>query len=117
MTNKQIYQYYGEVENYTEPEAFASDVALSLLNPEDPNQNVDIEEVEQLERLWRVARLPFREFLNLLGLSQTNCSIRFCIPRRTVQEWAGERRKAPPYVRLMMAECTGYLRSRKNALK
>ena len=112
MTDKQIYTYFGETANYTDPDAFASDVAMSLLNPEDPDQEADIELVEQLRILWHVARDPYKDFFRLLGLSQTQVSIRYCIPLRTVQRWAAEDNTPPVYVRLMMAEAAGILKIR-----
>lgn len=107
MTDKQIYAYYGEATNYTTPDAYASDVALSLLDPEDPSQEVDMAFAGQLVTLWHVANDSFKDFLRLIGLTQTKCATRFCIPLRTVQGWAGETRQAPLYLRLMMAEATG----------
>lgn len=112
MTDKQIYQLYGEAANYTDPDAFASDAALSLLDPENHDQEVDMVMFEQLRTLWHVANAPFKELLELIGLTQTECSMRFCIPLRTVQDWAGERRTPPDYVRLMMAEAIGCVKLR-----
>lgn len=107
MTDKQIYSLYGEATNYADPDAFASDAALSHLDPDDPGQMVDMNLFEQLCTLWHIANDPFRDLLKIMGLNQTQCSTRFCIPLRTVQDWTGERRTPPPYVRLMMAELTG----------
>ena len=104
MTDKQINQLFGETANYADPDAFASDAALSLLDPDNPGQEVDMGLFEQLRILWHVANDPFKSLLERIGLNQTQCSTRFCIPRRTVQDWAGNRRTPPPYVRLMMAE-------------
>ncbi len=104
MTDKQIYRLYGEAANYTDPDAFASDAALSLLDPDDPGQEADMALFEQLCTLWHIANDPFKSLLERMGLNQTQCSTRFCIPLRTVQDWAGDRRTPPPYVRLMMAE-------------
>lgn len=112
MTDKQIYRLYGEAANYTDPDAFASDAALSLLDPDDPDQEVNIALAGHLNELWHVANDPFKSLLERMGLNQTQCSTRFCIPYRTVQGWAGETRSAPPYVRLMMAELTGVVRLR-----
>lgn len=112
MTDKQIYAYFCEAVHYADPDAFASDVALSLLDPEDPDQEVDPETVAQLRILWHVANDPFKGFLHLLGLNQSSCSRRFCIPLRTVQGWALDSRTPPAYIRLMMAELTGLLRVR-----
>lgn len=112
MTDKEIYAYFGEAANYADPAAYASDVALSLMDPEDPDQDVDTATVEQLMKLWRVANDPFRVLLDSMGLSLSQCSARFCIPYRTVQDWAAERRSCAPYIRLMMAELTGLVHLR-----
>lgn len=107
MTSKQFYKFYEEADNYTDPDAFASDAAISILGPDHPGQEVDVALFEQLSDLWHVANDPFRTLLERMGLSQSECSRRFCIPLRTVQDWAGGRRTPPTYVRLMMAELTG----------
>lgn len=115
MTDKQIYAYFGEALNYTAPEAYASDVALSLLDPDDPGQEVDMAVYAQLVTLWHVAMDPFKTLLQRMDLTQTQCSIRFCIPLRTVQGWAGETRACPAYLRLMMAEAIGLLQLRSGS--
>ncbi len=107
MTDKQIYTYYGEAAHYTDPDAYASDVACSLLDPDDPDQEPDAALFDQLRTLWHVANDPFKGLLRRMGLSQTQCAVRFCIPLRTIQDWAGERRGCASYLRLMMAEATG----------
>lgn len=117
MTDKDIYRLFGETANYTDPDAFASDAALSLLDPDNPGQEVDMGLFEQLRILWHVANDPFKALLDRMGLTQSQCSCRFCIPLRTVQGWAGETRSALPYVRLMMAESVGLLDIRDHAPK
>lgn len=107
MTDKQIHRYFVEAAAYSNPDAFASDVSLSLLDPEDPNQQIDIAVFDQLRTLWHVINDPFKAFLALLGLTQTQCATRFCIPIRTVQHWALGERVCPSYIRLMMAELCG----------
>lgn len=109
MTDKQIYRLYGEAVNYTDPDAFASDAALSLLDPDDPGQEADAALFEQMRTLWHVINDPFRSLLERMGLSQSGCSRRFCIPLRTIQDWAGNLHSSPPYIRLMMAEAVGLL--------
>lgn len=115
MTDKQIYLLLGETSNYADPDAFDSDAALSLLDPDDPAQEVDMALFEQLRTLWHVANDPFKALLERMGLGQTQCSIRFCINLRTVQHWANEDRVCPPYIRLMMAEAMGLLHIRDHA--
>ena len=85
----------------------------AVLDPEDPTGEVDLSLYGQLCTLWHVANDPFREFLQLLGLSQAKCSRRFCIPLRTIEDWAGDRRMPPSYLRLMMAELAGLVSLRE----
>lgn len=58
-----------------------------------------------------LAGLPFRDLLAALGLTQTECSRRYEIPLRTIQNWCSgspdAHREPPPYVKLMMAELAG----------
>lgn len=117
MTDKLIYTIYADATNYTDPDAFASDWATSsaVLDPEDPFSEIDPVLVEHLHTLWHIANDPFRDLLALLGLNQTQCSVRFCIPLRTVQDWAAGRRTPPPYLRLMMAEIAGLVKLRDPA--
>lgn len=113
LSNTQIHAYIVETAAYAERNSFASDVVLSVV-PED----IEIEDefCEQVARLWDVARLPFRDLLAAIGLSQTACSVRFCIPFKTIQHWCGtggEARACSTYIRLMIAELTGYLTLRE----
>lgn len=112
MSDKQVFRLYGEAANYTDPDAFASDAALSLLDPDNPGQEIDMALVDQLRTLWHVANDPFKALLKRMGLNQVQFACRFCVPLRTVQAWAGEKRTPPPYLRLMMAEAVGLLHIR-----
>jgi hypothetical protein len=114
MTDKQLSDIWADAQTAPDPDAFASDWALSsaALDPEDPDQEIDLERFEQLRTLWHVAHDPFRDLLRRLGLRQIDCATRFCIPIRSVQDWTGERRTPPPYLRLMMAEAVGLVRLR-----
>lgn len=47
---------------------------------------------------------PFRELLAEAGVSQSECSRRFGIPLRTVQNWANGERECPAYTLNMMRE-------------
>lgn len=62
--------------------------------------------------LWDVACLPFRDFLALTEFNRARLARRFCIPLRTVDDWLAGKRNPPPYVRLLLAECTGIINRR-----
>ena len=104
LTDKQLYSCFPKATASPDPDAFAADAVLSLLDSAGPAQEADPDLLCQLRTLWQVANAPFRDLLDLMGLNQTQCATRFCIPLRTVQDWAGGRRAAPLYLRLMMAE-------------
>lgn len=102
MNDKQRYYALGEACNYADPDAYASDLALSSMFE---GAEITSELLEQLRRIWSIANAPFRDLLKSWELSQTACAVRFCIPLRTVQSWALGERSCPVYVRLMMDEC------------
>ena len=114
MTEKQLTFAAGEAVNYSDSDAFVSDLALSdMFLPDDKNALPDTENLETLRRIWIAVRAPFRAYLQALGLNQSACARRFRIPLRTVQGWTLEERTCPVYVRLMMAELMGYVTAEK----
>lgn len=110
MTDNQMYTLFSDAGQQPR-DAYISDWALSSMFTADGAEAapVDMELVEQLGRLWDAVNVPFDRLLQLLGLNITQCHRRFCIPYRTVQNWSLGERKAPEYLRLMMAESTGWL--------
>lgn len=113
FTPEQLQFCVNESAAYKEAEAYASDIALSsTFLSADETAAPDAEIYTTLVSLWRILRAPFRDFLRLLGMTQTQLSKHFCIPLRTVQDWAGERRSCAPYIRLMMAQALGALNVR-----
>ena len=111
FSNAQIEYALSEAPNYTDVDAFVSDMLTSsmFLDPEDEEAEIPTELSELLYKLWHVAALPFKEFLACMDLTQTECSRRYCIPLRTVQGWAGGSRTPPMYVRYMIAQLELYL--------
>ena len=108
MTDKLFATIWADACASADVDAFASDWSLSsALLPD--GEDIDAELVAQLRVMWHVAHDPFKELLRAMGLTQARCVTRFCIPLRTVQDWAGARSKCAPYIRLMMAEAMGLL--------
>lgn len=84
-------------------EAFLNSVTLSV--PDDADGCVDLDaEKERLSRIWELAHLSMREMVACTGLSQTAFAKQVGIPLRTVQDWCGEKRVCPAYVRFLLAE-------------
>lgn len=87
----------------TSREVFLNSVTLSI--PEDAAGCVDLDaEKARLSAIWDLAHLPMRELVVRTGLSQTSFAKQAGIPRRTVQDWCGEKRACPAYVRFLLAE-------------
>lgn len=88
--------------------AFLNNVTLSI--PDDADGCVDLDaEKARLSTIWDLAHLPMRELVARTGLSQTSFAKQAGVPRRTVQDWCGEKRTCPTYVRFLLAEHFGLL--------
>ncbi len=82
---------------------FLNSITLSV--PDDADGCVDLDaEKERLSRIWELAHLSMREMVACTGLSQTAFAKQVGIPLRTVQDWCGEKRACPAYVRFLLAE-------------
>ena len=74
-----------------------------------PDINAD-DLAEALENIWDVAHLTVRDIRQHLGLTQAAFAERFCIPRRTVENWERRGGHIPPYNILAYADITGMLK-------
>lgn len=111
MTDKQMHALYTDALQQ-DREIFVNDWTLSSMFAADPEATVDLALAEELGKLWDVANAPFDRLLQLMGLTITQCHLRFCIPYRTVQDWSRGERRPPDYIRLLLAEAIGFLRIR-----
>ena len=111
MTDTQRTLAITEAPNYTDPDAFISDLLLSsaFIDPDDAAAQPDLAQVDDLRRLWTVVAAPFRDFLTLLGIGQTALSRLHHIPLRTVQNWSSGTSECPVYTRIMMARLAGLI--------
>ena len=62
-----------------------------------------------LENLHEVAHMSVRDIISKTGLTQSAFAIKFCIPLRTVEDWATGKRKCADYERLMFARYLGFM--------
>lgn len=91
----------------TDPEtsraALLNNATLSI--PDDADGCVDLDaEKERLANIWELAHLSMRGLVARTGLSQTAFAKQAGVPLRTVQDWCGEKRACPTYVRFLLAE-------------
>lgn len=109
MANKQRIACLQEVQNYTNSDAFISDLAMSSIFGMSEG-NVPHERLEGLGMLYDAVSRNIKEIASAAGLSQRGLAERFAIPYRTVEDWATGRLECPMYVKLMMQEILGLLR-------
>lgn len=84
-------------------EIFLNNVTISAEDGADGCIDMDAEK-ERLSHIWELAHLSMREMVACTGLSQTTFAKLVGIPLRTVQDWCGEKRACPSYVRFLLAE-------------
>ena len=109
MTINQYHLALTEIENYTDRDAFVSDLALSSAFPEDSDLSVTASE---LILIWEAYHMTIRDLRTASGLSRTDFSRRFCIPIRSVENWectGPNARECPVYVRLLIADAIGLM--------
>lgn len=62
-------------------------------------------------RLWDVACLPFRDFMQVcLHTRRIDLHKRYGIPLSTLDQWISGKANPPPYVRLLLAIAAGYIK-------
>lgn len=104
MNDKQFCVIFSEACNDNNKEVFVSDWALSSIFEETEDL---IKLSEEIANIWDVAHLSIKDIREKTGLSQVKFSLRFCIPRRTLEDWESGRNKCPDYTRLMLAQIVG----------
>ncbi len=66
--------------------------------------------VQILENIHDVAHMSVRDIISASGLTQAAFATKFCIPLRTVEDWATKKRKCADYQRLAFARELGILK-------
>lgn len=107
MTDKLFYTLWAVALDCADRDAYVSDWALSSAWGDAPEADVPADRVEELGYLWDAAHLTIRDIRAHTGLSQAAFAVRYCIPRRTVENWESGDRQCADYVRLLLAEAAG----------
>ena len=109
MTINQYRACIAEVFAYAERDFFVSDLALSEIWGDAPEDPIPDPRLAALGLIWDAAHRTVPEIAKAAGLSNRKLAARFGIPYRTVEDWAAERREPPFYVRLLLQQCLGLL--------
>lgn len=109
MTNKQFFVCVAEIDNYSDPAAYVSGLALSSMWGDAEDDAIPQERIEFLSQLWDAFHRSVKEIAAAAGMSQRSLAERFCVPYRTMEDWCTGKRACKLYDRLMMQECLGLL--------
>lgn len=104
MTDKQYTICVTEAQNYTDREAYISDLSLSSIWGDGPEDDIPPARLEQLGSIYDAVHRSIKQIAADAGLTQRKLADRFCIPVRTIEDWCAGKRTPPDYVRLMMQE-------------
>ena len=107
MTTKQFYFCASHCADYTDPDAYASDLALSDIWGDAPDADIPADRLDALRGIYAAATRPVREIVTATGQSQAAFAERLCIPLRTVEDWCRSLRECPVYVRLLIQQALG----------
>lgn len=100
MTDKAFYTLWGAALESSDRDFFISEWSTSSIFPEDADL---LETANYVGQVWDVAHMSVRDICTAAGLTQIALATKFCIPRRTVEDWCTGRRPTKDYDRLMMA--------------
>ena len=100
---------WGEALTSTDRDAYVSDWSLSSIWVDSSEECIPQERIDYLNQLWDAAHMSVKDICKVANLSQTNLATRFCIPRRTVEDWCRGISKCADYIRLMMILNLGIL--------
>lgn len=100
MIDKNIIKAYSEAVNYTDKDAYISDVALSSLWGED----AELSETTKLAAaLWEIHDIGIKAIVKHSGMSARAFALAYGIPTRTMENWTAKVNTPPDYVLLLLA--------------
>jgi transcriptional regulator with XRE-family HTH domain len=106
MNNKIYHTCLSEALNYSDRDAFVSDLALSSIWG-DWAEEIPASRIDWLRQIWTAAHRSIKDICKDAGLTQRGLAERFNIPARTIGNWATGERACPEYTRIMMQELLG----------
>lgn len=110
MTDKQFMTCVAEAANYTDRDAYVSDLSLSSMWGDSEDDAIPADRIDALGDIWDACHRSIKAIAADANMSGRKLAERFCIPYRTVEDWSAGKRECPIYTRLMMQECLGLLR-------
>lgn len=107
MTDSQFSGCVQKCAAYADMDAYVSDLSLSAIWGDSDNNDATIRFA--LRSIYTAVNRTVREIVAASGLSQAAFAERYCIPRRTVEDWCRGVRECPLYTRLLLQRAEGLL--------
>lgn len=105
MTDKQFLFCVQEAPNYSDRDAYVSDISLSSVWDDADSDSIPTNRIEAVGSVFDAINRSVSDIASAAGLSHRKLAERFCVPYRTVENWCTGVNACPLYVRLMMQEC------------
>lgn len=109
MTDTQLAFCVRECAAYETRETYIADLTTSSIWGLRADAGIPQALTESLGVVWDSVHRPVREIVASSGLTQAAFGERYCIPRRTVEDWCRGARECPVYVRLLLQRAEGLL--------
>lgn len=109
MTIKQYVCCVQSAADYSDPDAYVSDLALSSVWGSEEGE-IPADRITALRGIYTAYHRTVKDIAAAAGLPQRKLAERFGIPYRTVEDWCRGINTCPVYTRLMMQECLGLFR-------
>lgn len=107
MTDKLFYKLWQDALDQPNKDMYIGEYGYPDWFDEISNDAAEI--VHTLETIHDVAHMSVRDIINRAGLTQAGFAIKFCIPLRTVEDWARDNRKCADYLRLLFCRQLGFI--------
>ena len=85
MTDKQYTICVTEAQNYTDREVYISDMVLSSMWGDGPEDEIPQDRLDQLGRIYDAVHRSVKDVAAEAGISARKLAIRFCIPQSTLE--------------------------------
>ena len=112
IDNKNFYLLWGDALQSDNRDRYVSEWSTSSIwrLPEELGDNDLLGAADKLGQIWDIAHMSVKGICQAAGLTQAALAQRFCIPKRTIEDWCTAKRTPPDYIRLMMAEALGIIK-------
>lgn len=114
MTNQQFITCVAETQNYTDRDAYISDLALSSMWGDSEDAPVPKLRIADLGQIWDAAHRTIRDIAAAAGISVRQLAMRYAIPRRTAENWASGANEPQLHELLAIQQCEGLLTVRRD---